>query len=236
MNVLDSTQPSPAANLALDEVLLDACENGAGEVLRFWEPQEYFVVVGYSNAVATEVNVAACRRENVGIYRRCSGGGTVLQGPGCLNYTLILRINRDPALQTITGANRYIMGRHADALTALTGRPVKVQGHTDLVIDGLKFSGNAQRRKRHALIFHGTFLLDFDLAKIEQFLPLPSREPDYRQRRPHTKFLMNLGLEGAKVKNALCQTWSAVGAPKVVPDCGKLTAEKYSLDYWNLKF
>src|ERR1035441_6566637 len=84
---LDLTLPTPAANLACDEALLDACEEqGGGEVLRFWEPRDYFVVVGVSNHVAREVNRPACQRENLGVYRRCSGGGAVLQGPGCLNY------------------------------------------------------------------------------------------------------------------------------------------------------
>src|SRR2546422_3154717 len=62
MHLLDLTFPTPAENLACDEALLDLCEQGgAGEVLRFWEPREYFVVVGYANKVASEVNLAACR-------------------------------------------------------------------------------------------------------------------------------------------------------------------------------
>jgi lipoate-protein ligase A len=140
------------------------------------------------------------------------------------------------ALQNITAANRHIMGRHRDALSALLGRPVRVQGHTDLSLGGLKFSGNAQRRKRHALIFHGTFLLRFDLSLMEKFLPPPSRQPDYREGRPHGLFLMNLPASAGAVKNALRQTWSAGTALEVVPDCQRLIAEKYSRDDWNLKF
>src|SRR4051794_13262168 len=108
MHCLDLTYDSPAANLALDEALLDACEIGGAEVLRFWESPKYFVVVGYSNKVDTEVNVSECRKRNVPVLRRCSGGGTVLQGPGCLNYSLILNFDTDPKLQTIPGANCHI--------------------------------------------------------------------------------------------------------------------------------
>ena len=62
MKFLDLTLTSPAENLACDEALLDCCEDRAEEeVLRFWEPREYFVVVGYANKVASEVNLAACR-------------------------------------------------------------------------------------------------------------------------------------------------------------------------------
>ena len=63
MHYLDRTLDSPAANLALDEALLDRCEEGGPEVLRFWEPLEYFVVVGYANQVETEANVPVCRAQ-----------------------------------------------------------------------------------------------------------------------------------------------------------------------------
>src|ERR1039458_3609667 len=99
MRHLDLTIPSPAENLACDEALLDWCESGTGaECLRFWESPEPFVVVGYANKVETEVNVAACEARKIPILRRCSGGGTVAQGPGCLNYALILPITKDGPL------------------------------------------------------------------------------------------------------------------------------------------
>ena len=158
MKVLDLTLPSPAENLACDEALLDAAEAGKGdEVLRFWESQEYFVVVGYANKVATEVNVAACEQRGIPILRRCSGGGTVVQGPGCLNYSLILQITSDGPTRNISTANQFIMERNHSALARLTSN-LQVRGHPDLAIGGLKFSGNSQRRRQHFLLFHGSFL------------------------------------------------------------------------------
>jgi lipoate---protein ligase len=234
---LDLTLPSPAANLACDEALLEACEDGSGgEVLRFWEPPNYFVVLGYSNQAAREVNLDACRQAGLGLFRRCSGGGTVLQGPGCLNYSLILKIDAHPARQTIPAANRHIMERHRDALAALLGRPVEVRGITDLCLGELKFSGNAQRRQRRALLFHGTFLLSFDLTLMERFLTMPSRQPDYRAGRPHGRFLTNLDVPASAIRDALRACWPADASPPPAPDCRRLAAEKYSRDEWNLKF
>src|SRR5208282_1201590 len=109
MKLLDLTLPSPAENLACDEALLDAAEAGdGGEMLRFWEPREHFVVVGYANKVAAEVNVAACERHGIPVLRRCSGGGTVVQLPGGLNYSLILRITEDGPTRNIAAANQFI--------------------------------------------------------------------------------------------------------------------------------
>src|SRR2546423_8107969 len=103
MRSLDLTLPSPEENLALDEALLDACEDeGADETLRFWEPQQHFAVVGYANAAAKEVNLPYCEANQIPVLRRFTGGGTVLQGPGCLNYSLILRIRDDGPLRTIS--------------------------------------------------------------------------------------------------------------------------------------
>jgi lipoate-protein ligase A len=236
MYLLDLTLPSPAANLACDEALLDACEEDAGlEVLRFWEPKEYFVVLGFSNSASGEVNLEACRAEGVPVFRRCSGGGTVLQGPGCLNYSLILSMTVRSELETIPAANQYIMGIHRDVLSGALGKQVEIRGHTDLAIEGRKFSGNAQRRKRRALIFHGAFLLAFDIAVMEKFLTMPSREPDYRRGRPHAEFLMNLNIPAQTLKNVLRDAWSAGPELLDVPDCRRLIAEKYSRDEWNLK-
>ena len=117
MKYLDFTLPTPAENLACDEALLDWREaEGGGEILRFWGSPEPFVVVGYANKVATEVNVQACAEKKIPILRRCSGGGTVLQGPGVLNYSLILKIVEGGPTAGINSANRFIMERNRAAL------------------------------------------------------------------------------------------------------------------------
>lgn len=239
MKLLDLTLASPAENLACDEALLDSCESGAGEeILRFWEPHEYFVVVGYANKVATEVNQATCEARGIPILRRSSGGGTVLQGPGCLNYTLVLRIEANGPLHSISAANRFIMERNRAALESLLQRQVKVEGHTDLAVNGLKFSGNSQRRRRHFLLFHGTFLLIFNTALVEILLLPPSKQPDYRQHRSHTDFLANLAVPATTIKAALAQTWKATVPLSDVPraQIETLVREKYTTRAWSFKF
>src|SRR3954452_6008080 len=169
MQYCDLSLASPAENLACDEALLELCEAGqVGELLRLWEPAQYFVVVGYGNQVATEVQIAFCNANSIPILRRCTGGGTVLQGPGVLNYTLILRIDPRGPLHGIASTNQWILKHHQTALTSCLGKSVELQGHTDLAIEGRKISGNAQRRGKQSLLFHGCFLLDLDFAFLER--------------------------------------------------------------------
>ncbi|MBI3852349.1 MAG: lipoate--protein ligase family protein [Verrucomicrobia bacterium] len=239
MKYVDLTLPTPPENLACDEALLDWCEEGhEEEILRFWEPQNPFVVVGYANKVASEVNLAACRALNVPVLRRCSGGGTVLQGPGCLNYSLILKIQEAGPLHSITETNRFILQRHREALSKLTGQAIELLGTTDLAIGKRKFSGNSQRRKRQCLLFHGTFLLQFDIPLVEKFLAMPSKQPDYRQNRTHADFLINLHVSPDAVKSALRRIWCATEPLENIPSdkIANLMQQKYSTDEWNFKF
>ncbi len=219
MKLVDCLLPDPARNLACDEALLDLCEAGFDhDLLRFWEPREYFVVLGYSSRIRADVELPSCARLRVPVFRRCSGGGTVLQGPGCLNFSLVLRLDastrpaglKEPELlTTISGTTRLVMDTHRVALERLLGEKVEVAGFSDLVRGGLKFSGNAQRRKRRAVLFHGTFLLDLDLRLVEELLPVPARQPPYRSNRPHREFLANLRVPAGTVKEALASAWRA---------------------------
>ncbi|MGZ4988857.1 MAG: lipoate--protein ligase family protein, partial [Limisphaerales bacterium] len=111
-----------------------------------------------------------------------------------------------------------------------------VCGITDLAVGALKFSGNAQRRKRRALIFHGTFLLTFNLQLVSELLRSPSKEPEYRAGRAHGKFIMNLHVDAALIRKALRSAWGANDELQAVPDITTLVQEKYSTDEWNLKF
>jgi lipoate-protein ligase A len=239
MHYLELTLPRPEENLACDEALLDTCEEGqAPPILRFWEPRQPFVVLGYGNKIDTEVNVDFCEQNSISILRRCTGGGTVLQVPGCLNYSLILPISSETQLHTVSATNRFITGRNADALAELTRLPVRVEGCTDLGLNGLKFSGNSQRRRKNSLLFHGSFLLSADISLIEKTLALPSKEPDYRQNRSHADFLINLKVSAAEIKAVLRNVWGASQLLINFPHhrVTALCREKYDLASWNRKF
>jgi lipoate-protein ligase A len=240
MTLLELTLPSPAENLALDEALLDAAEAGlGGEVLRFWESPTPFVVVGYANKIAQEVNVAACESNAIPILRRCSGGGTVVQGPGCLNYAVVLHITATGPTRSISTANQFIMGRVREGIQSAIGNrqsTISIQGHTDLSLGNLKFSGNAQRRRKDFLLFHGTLLLSFHLPLISELLKRPSLQPDYRANRTHKEFITNLNLPAETVKRAMATEWIATASSAIHTHAAEALVQKYNSAEWNSKF
>jgi lipoate-protein ligase A len=273
MKWCDVTFDTPAENLACDEALLDLCEREGVETLRFWESRQPFVVVGYGNRVASEVNVEACERRGIPILRRCSGGGTVVQGPGCLNYNLTLRIQEGGPRATVTGTNRFVMERNREALETLLCVDVSIQGHTDLAFSAprppapnhnhnrppseaeirnritikitkeggekvwFKFSGNAQRRRKDAFVFHGTILYAFDLSLIHGLLGFPSKQPEYRAGRPHGQFVANLPMAPDVLKQSLRTAWNAEATLQDLPsiEIERLVQDHYSRVEWNFR-
>lgn len=236
MKYVELTFADAAKNLACDEALLKCCEAGAAEgLLRIWEPKTHFVVLGYSNKVAREVDFAACEQHGVSILRRFSGGGTVLQGPGCLNYTVVLG---NALMGNIPEAYEFVLRRHQTCLSELLGIEVDVRGGSDLTLSGRKISGNAQHRKRRFALVHGTFLLSLDLAVMEQLLPMPSKKPAYRENRAHSDFLMNVPVAAESLKLALRDSWNAKEEFDRIPHetIAQLLNERYSRREWNLKF
>jgi lipoate-protein ligase A len=234
-----ATLQTPAGNLACDEALLDLCDKTGDEILRVWESPMPFVVVGYGNHVGTEVNLDACRHHGVPVLRRCSGGGTVVQGPGCLSYAICLQVRESGDLTTVTGTNRFVMEKTRAAIANLLNTEVSIQGHTDLAIrvarGWLKFSGNAQRRRRKAVLFHGTVLHDADLASFAKFLHPPSQQPEYRAGRPHAEFMTNIAAAADEVTAALRAAWEASQILDSLPAqaIDALVRTRYGTHDWN---
>ncbi len=214
---LPLTLETPAANLALDEALLDAAFEGelAGEVLRLWEPCEFFVVLGRSSSL-DEVHHAACRADGVPVLRRPTGGATIVAGPGCLMYAVVLDLEQRPELRSVDRAHQFVLGRIATALSPLADG-VALAGTSDLtlaVANSLgepprKFSGNSLRLKRHRLLYHGTIMYDFPLEQLGRWLAKPARAPQYRCQRAHEAFVINFPASRELIVTALVNAWDA---------------------------
>lgn len=251
MQYLPLTLETPAQNLALDEALLDACEAGetTDEILRAWESPQHCVVLGRSTDAQLEVNLAACRQDGVTVLRRPSGGGAVVAGPGCLMYAVVLNLESRPHLRAVDLAHQFVLQCMAELLQPVAPRVVTA-GISDLALPEpsgnesakspsplVKFSGNALRLKRNHLLYHGTLLYNFDLKRIGRVLATPTREPDYRENRPHRDFVANLPTTQDRLTQALVDGWQADRRLNSWPQArvSQIVERKYRSDpKWNI--
>jgi lipoate-protein ligase A len=238
MKRLELTLDSPAANLALDEALLETAEADPNfpEVLRIWEPVLPLVVLGRSSPVERETNLEFCRQQKINVLRRCSGGQSIVTGPGCLMYAVLLDYRKRPELRMLETAHQFVMTQVQQAIKRLD-LDVQMEGTSDLTYQGRKFSGNSLRCKKNWLIYHGTLLCDFDLDLIANCLGTPIREPDYRQNRTHLEFLTQLPVTKTQLRNALIEQWDAAEPLENWPQqmTRQLAVDKYESDTWTFK-
>lgn len=246
MQLLELTLGTTAENLALDEALLELCNADMSEstgpnhgVLRFWELPSLGVVVGRATKLREEVNVEMCRELDVPIYRRVSGGMSIVAGPGCLMYTIVAP--HPPSVGSdINAIHNVVLQTLARPLIQTTGRDVTHVGTSDLAIaaaDGTlkKFSGNSLRMARNAFLYHGTLLYDFDLSLISKCLKQPPRSPNYRQGRLHSDFVTNISTPPQSLRESIANAWDARDNLVQWPETrtAELVAQRYSLESWN---
>lgn len=240
MEIIRHETDLPEENIAFDELfLLKAEKGGIGETLRFWESRIDFVVLGRAGKVNEECILKECMHGKVPILRRLSGGGTILQGKGCLNYSLILTYSRDKKLKHILSSYRKILEDIAEVFRS-AGFGVNFFPVSDLAIGDRKISGNAQARKRSFFLHHGTFLYDFDIGKMGRYLKHPPKEPAYRNSREHDDFVVNMGCGREKIIEVITEAFRPIEeyflTDKDLSDLSRLIKNKYSQDSWNLCF
>jgi len=239
MKRIDLTLDTPEANLALDEALWETADEAgeSGEVLRLWESPCPLVVLGRASRLAVEVNEAACRARGIPLLRRCSGGASVVVGPGCLMYSAVLSLRLRPQLQQISAAHCFVLKTLGDALRRVVPE-VQCQGTSDLTLDDRKFSGNSLRVRRTHLLYHGTILYEFPLSLVSECLRTPPRQPCYRQGRRHDEFLVNLPASRSALQEALIAGWAAFEPWTDWPSQRTLDLvdSRYSQAEWNFRF
>jgi lipoate-protein ligase A len=205
MLLKDLSFATPQENILYDELLLQQAEkHNQGEVLRFWESSDIFIVLGRIGQEQEDIWLERTRQDKILVLRRTSGGGTVIQGPGCLNYTLVLNKNRHPDLVDLRKSYAWISANIIEALK-VCGVEAVFRPISDIALakSEKKISGNAQHRAKSFILHHGTILCDFDLNFISRYLKMPKDIPDYRKNRSHEEFVANTYIKANEFKKAL---------------------------------
>lgn len=224
VEVLFGRAPEAVRGIEGDFALLD--DAWAGNRTRVWTCPEVAVVLGVSRDCQAEVDLDQCRARSVSVLRRASGGGTVVIGPGTLQYAIVVphggRRPSDPehpqtpswtSEPTLDEVKRLGSRLAIEALTAAGVRgTISSDSSGDLQVGDRKVAGVALRRVRGATLLHASLLLDADLEGIATLLRHPAREPAWRRGRSHGEFLANLGAVDARVfEKALARKGGGAG-------------------------
>lgn len=155
--ILHSTDPY--LNLAIEEHLF---RTEREDVFMLWQ-NEPTVVIGKNQNAYAEVELAYLKEQGIHLARRITGGGAVYHDLGNVNYTFISNSGQ-------TGID--FAGFTAPVLEALAslGIHAELSGRNDLLVDGKKFSGNAQHSANGRTLHHGTLLFDSDLTVLSAAL------------------------------------------------------------------
>ncbi len=238
MKLLELTLETPEENLALDEALLEQAEAGNHpvEMLRLWESPEYVVVLGRSSDASAEVNLPACRERGIPVLRRSSGGTTVLIGPGCLMYAVVLSYQCHPQLRMIEKAHEFVL-EHLRRAIASQVADVVASGTSDLTLDLRKCSGNSLRCRQRHLLYHGTVVYDLSTAVMAECLGTPPRQPAYRQGRVHQDFVANIPIDPVVLRSTLAGVWGADSPLHDPPlnETRRIAAARYSQANWRIE-
>lgn len=238
MKNLNAIIETPRDQLALDEAMLMSAEKrGSGEVLRVWEFAEPVVVAGRSTRLEYEVDLSFCRSTGVEVLRRCSGGASVVGGPGCLMYSVVLSMLEKPELRKIDFAHQYVMSKVLNAVR-LQLPEVELRGICDLAWHEKKCSGNSLRIHRDYLLYHGTILYDFDLQFLDQCLKGAPRQPEYRLGRQHYEFVTNVPIDPKGFADTLCDHFAVTDAAELStyePIMNEVKENRYDTEAWHTR-
>lgn len=165
MYYLESDSTDPTFNLALEQLVFDRLDR-RHEYFMLWR-NDNAIIVGKHQNTAGEIDAEFVREKGIRVVRRLSGGGTVYHDLGNVNFTFIVSGEDKRAFDFGTFCRPVI---HALAQLGVTA---ELNGRNDMTIDGKKFSGNAQYRKRGRVMHHGTILYESDLSVLGKALVVP---------------------------------------------------------------
>jgi lipoate---protein ligase len=174
-----------------DAVLLE--DNSSVYRCMVWEPAFLCIVLGQSNNLNESVHTGKAEEDGVAVYKRPSGGETVVLSPKTLVISILKR--GDPLISPLSYFTMY-NEKIILALKSLGVDNAKTDGISDICIDDKKILGSSIYRNKDLVLYHAVLNRAESPNTIARYLKHPLREPTYRQKRSHTDFITSLQAQG----------------------------------------
>lgn len=158
-----------------------------------WQPDQTAIVLGQSNQPETAVLTELAGQDGIPIYKRRTGGQTVILTPRTLviSVRLISEKLENPQVY-FKLVNKAII----EALNNLGIENLVEKGISDIAIGEKKILGSSIYRKRSLVFYHAVLNIAETPEFIGRYLKHPAREPDYRIGRKHEEFVTSIHLSG----------------------------------------
>ena len=236
MLLINNDNTNPYFNFALEEYLLKKTDQ---DLFRLWMCDPC-ISVGKNQNTISEINSDYVRKNSIPIVRRQSGGGAVFHDLGNLNFTFISCNNN-----SFSDFKRFTQPI-IDLLKTL-GINAEFSGRNDLLIDGKKFSGNAQYNYKNKVIHHGTLLFSSQISNLSNALkvkPIKLKSKGIKSVKSrvtniseHLDKPMNISEFRDLIMNYVFSLNSNNSyfnlTEKDIENVNKLSKEKYSTWEWN---
>ncbi len=173
--ISDGPLPGPM-NMAIDEVLLK--RSNRHPVLRFYQWDRPTLSLGMSQPIERHVNLNYCKQASIPVIRRITGGKAVLHSHE-LTYSLSGSVESPPFNLDLMESYKAIghaflrafhhLGINAE-LASRDSRPAggsvtscfECPSAYEILVDGKKLLGSAQKRTKERVLQHGSLLIDYD--------------------------------------------------------------------------
>ncbi len=249
---IESKASSARWNMAVDEALLRTFKEGDLPIFRLYEWEEPSLSIGRFSDPLEVLYWESVEKAGMAYVRRMTGGGILVHGDD-LSYTLIvpesfarkkgvkesyrhlcsflLAFYRQFGLDADFAGERGCRVEHTDV--CLAGKE-----NYDIVIDGRKIGGNAQRHTHAAMLQHGTVPLRIDRSCFEPFFQNETGF-DRVETLEHLGIDRNVDALRQVLRQTFCKTYDTVLLPESLsPEeyalAEKLYDEKYNREAWNV--
>lgn len=250
-------------NMAIDEAVFTRTRTEHYRpTLRFFQWEKPSISYGYAVAVEKELDIHYCQSNGIQIVRRITGGGVVFHKCD-ITFTIVFPENLVPDTGSVLSSYKFINDTFIAGLKnfGIDGgfydlseqseeksggenvcfiKPTKY----DVVYEGKKLVGNAQRRKKGYILNHGSLLFSNDYKKMLPCLKVPNPEK-MAQMATTIESLAGKGTTRQAVIDALVEGLAKKLNVQFVEEklsSGELeqaeqyAREKYSTDPWNFRF
>lgn len=202
----------PYINLAIEEYVLQ--NFGEKDTYLLFYINEPSIIIGKNQNSIEEINRKYVEENNIKVVRRLSGGGAVYHDEGNLNFSFITKDDGD---------SFHDFAKFTEPVVKALNKmnvPAELIGRNDLLIEGRKFSGNAQFSTKGRMFSHGTLMFDSEIEHVVQAL-------NVSEEKIESKGIKSIRSRVANISEFLEE--------KITMDEFKETILKYIFDVDNVK-